>query len=308
MSQKETKEAPRVLVVDDQPSNIQVLAHLLKRDYEIQVATGGQKALELATSEPQPDLILLDVVMPDPDGYEVCRRLKEAQHTQNIPVIFVTGRNTAADEERGLELGAVDYIVKPFVPGITRKRVRNHIDLKRRTDELEHLAQRDGLTDLPNRRRFDQQLKDEWARAQRGSTPISLIMMDIDHFKAYNDNYGHGAGDECLRRVAGALARVPNRNTDLVARYGGEEFVVLLPYTDADGARQVAESFRQSVADIAIPHAYSSVANVVSVSVGVATVLPGPHDNDASSLQEAADRALYVAKEHGRNRVEAFVS
>ncbi|MFP4130226.1 MAG: response regulator, partial [Halorhodospira sp.] len=200
MSHDTAPERPRVLIVDDEPTNIQALARLLKAEYHTQVATGGDKALALAAGEPQPDLILLDVVMPEPDGHEVCRRLKADPRTQDIPVIFVTGRAGAEDEERGLELGAVDYIAKPFTPAITRHRVRTHVELKRKTDALERLAQRDGLTDLPNRRQLDRQLHEEWARAQRGGTALSVAMMDIDHFKAYNDHYGHGAGDTCLRR------------------------------------------------------------------------------------------------------------
>ena len=304
MTQDATLETPRILIVDDQPSNIQVLAHLLQGDYHIQVATGGEKALELAHKEPQPDLILLDVIMPNPDGYEVCRRLKADPGTHDIPVIFVTGRNAAEDEERGLELGAVDYITKPFTPTITRHRVRNHVDLKRKTDALERLAQLDGLTELPNRRQLDQQLREEWGRAKRGETVISLVMMDIDHFKPYNDHYDHGAGDECLRRVARALAQVSGRSTDLIARYGGEEFAALLPYTEASGAHGVAERFREAVAGLELPHAYAD-AGIVTLSLGVATVTPGPRDDDPGVLLEAADGALYAAKEAGRNRVEA---
>ncbi|ABM61159.1 diguanylate cyclase [Halorhodospira halophila] len=296
---------PTILIVDDEPTNIQALAHLLKDDYHIRVATGGAKALEIAAGTPQPDLILLDVVMPEPDGYEICRRLKADRATQNIPVIFVTGRDSAADEEHGLELGAMDYITKPFSPRITRTRVRNHVDLKRKTDALERLSQRDGLTDLPNRRVLDRQLPEEWSRCQRGDTPLSVIMMDIDHFKPYNDHYGHGAGDECLRRVARVLANVPSRTTDLVARYGGEEFIALLPYTDAPDAWQMAERFRAAVAALQLPHGHSSTDGIITMSVGVAShTADRPYDSP-EQLLEAADQALYAAKKAGRNRVQA---
>jgi len=303
MSHDTAPERPRVLIVDDEPTNIQALARLLKADYHTQVATGGEKALALAAGDPQPDLILLDVVMPEPDGYEVCRRLKADPRTHGIPVIFVTGRTGTEDEERGLELGAVDYIAKPFTPAITRHRVRTHVELKRKTDALERLAQRDGLTDLPNRRQLDRQLHEEWARAQRGGTALSVVMMDIDHFKAYNDHYGHGAGDTCLRRVAHALAEVPARTTDLVARYGGEEFIALLPYTEAQDARALAERFRAAVAGLGLPHDYASTERLVTVSVGVATATPVPGDENPGTLREAADQALYAAKSAGRNRV-----
>ncbi len=293
-----------VLIVDDEPTNIQALAHLLRDDYHIQVATGGAKALEIATGDAPPDLILLDVVMPEPDGYEVCHRLKADPRTQDIPIIFVTGRNTTEDEERGLELGAVDYITKPFTPKIARTRVRNHIDLKLKTDALERLSLHDGLTGLPNRRAFDQWLTEEWHRAQRDSTSLSLIMMDIDHFKAYNDYYGHGAGDDCLRRVARAIADVPTRKTDRVARYGGEEFIALLPGTEAPGAREVAERLRRTTAGLGLGHARSSTATTVTLSVGVATHAPaGDRVSDPGVLRDKADAALYAAKERGRNRV-----
>ncbi len=293
-----------VLLVDDEPTNIQALAHLLRGDYHIQVATGGAKALEIATGDTPPDLILLDIVMPEPDGYEVCRQLKADPRTQDIPVIFVTGRNTTEDEERGLDLGAVDYITKPFTPTITRTRVRNHIDLKLKTDALERLSLRDGLTGLPNRRALDQRLTEEWHRAQRDGTPLSLVMMDIDHFKAYNDDYGHGAGDGCLRRVARAIAAVPTRKADRVARYGGEEFIALLPGTDAPGARAVAERFRATTAELGLSHARSLTSATVTLSVGVATRAPASdRAADPGSLRDAADAALYAAKEGGRNRV-----
>jgi len=292
-----------ILIVDDEPTNIQALAHLLKADYRIRVASSGEKALEIAATDPQPDLILLDVVMPAPDGYEVCRRLKAEPHTHDLPVIFVTGRDSAADEELGLELGAVDYITKPFSPRITRTRVRNHVDLKRKTDALARLSQRDGLTDLANRRVLDHRLEEEWARAQRGGTALSLVMMDIDHFKLYNDHYGHGDGDECLRRVAQALLAVPGRTSDLVARYGGEEFIALLPYTDADDAKRMAERFRAAVAGLELPHETSATAATVTLSVGVAAHSPGDPTDSAEQLLRAADQALYAAKRAGRNRV-----
>ncbi|MBK1725581.1 diguanylate cyclase domain-containing protein [Halorhodospira neutriphila] len=302
MSTPRSADRPTVLIVDDEPTNIQALAYLIKDDYHVQVATSGAKALAIAAGEPQPDLVLLDVVMPEPDGHEVCRRLKADPQTQRIPVIFVTGRDSAADEEHGLKLGAMDYITKPFAPAVVRARVQNHVDLKRKTDELEQLSQRDGLTDLPNRRVLDRKLEEEWSRARRGGTPLSLVMMDVDYFKPYNDHYGHGAGDECLRRVARALAGVPNRPMDLVARYGGEEFAALLPYTHEPGASEMGERFRAAVADLGLPHEHAAAA-FVTLSVGVATRTPEPGTAGPERLQEAADRALYAAKAGGRNRV-----
>jgi len=299
-SQNPATERASILIVDDAPANIQVLANALKGDYRIRVANSGARAIEVARAT-QPDLILLDVMMPELDGYEVCRRLKDDPSTSHIPVIFVTARNETQDEMRGLDLGAVDYITKPIELPILNARVRTHVNLKLKTDLLEQLALLDGLTCIPNRRRFDQQIQQEWQRARRERNPLALVMIDVDDFKRYNDHYGHGAGDECLRRVARALSETLNRPADLLARYGGEEFALLLPNTDAEGACRIAERCRAAISALQLPHAASSVGPVVSISLGVAaTQAPMPSARD---LVEEADRALYQAKQAGRNRV-----
>ncbi len=296
-------EQQTVLVVDDEPSNIQALARVIKDDCRVQVANNGEKALAIATGEAPPDLILLDVQMPDLDGYEVCRRLKKDSRAHTIPVIFVTAHASPTDEEQGLLLGAVDFIAKPFYPAIVRARVRTHLSLKRKADLLERISLLDGLTNLPNRRQFDDRLDMEQRRARREETPLSVIMLDIDHFKAINDTFGHGSGDDCLQKVAWAVDRNVERPADLVARYGGEEFVALLPGTDADGAAHQAERFRRTVADLALPHPRSSAADVVTISLGVATLTPaGAAAESAADLLERADKALYAAKNGGRNR------
>ncbi|SDX43739.1 diguanylate cyclase (GGDEF) domain-containing protein [Allochromatium warmingii] len=290
-----------ILIVDDQPTNIHALAALLKKDYRILTATRGEKALELAAQPPLPDLILLDIVMPDMDGHEICFRLKNAEATKSIPIIFVTALGEEQDEEHGLNLGAADYITKPFSPAIVRARVRNQINLKLRTDRLEQVAMQDGLTQIPNRRYFDQKLTEEWTRLLRNGQSLSLLMIDIDHFKPYNDHYGHGAGDECLRRVAQALYQVPQRPTDLVARYGGEEFAVILPETDRLGTAHLAQRLLDAVRALALEHAYSEVAPQVTISVGMATHSPDQPYYDAEALKQGADQALYQAKARGRN-------
>ena len=295
-----------ILIVDDQPVNIQVAYKLLREDYHIQVATSGMKVLELARSATPPSLILLDIQMPDMDGYEVCRRLQADERTRDIPVIFLTAKDTDADEEKGLNLGAVDYFTKPLRSAIVRARIRNHINLKIKTDRLEQLSMLDGLTDIPNRRFFDDYFARAWGDTRRQSEPLSVIMLDIDHFKAYNDHYGHGAGDECLRRVTRALAGQVGRPTDLVARYGGEEFVAVLPRTDVAGALKTARGFCVAVEALAIPHAYSDAAAVVTVSVGAATHGEAYEASASPALLRAADSALYLAKKRGRNRVEQF--
>ena len=304
----QTNNKARVLLVDDEPTNLQALGNLLKTDYHIQVAPNGEKAIALAQTDPQPDLILLDVQMPGITGYEVCRQLKELPETNTIPIIFVTARNNVEDEEKGFRLGAVDYISKPFYPTIVRARVGTHLSLKKKTDMLEQIAMQDGLTGIANRRAFDNHFEDECRRAGRHSHDLSVLMLDIDHFKGFNDHYGHGIGDACLRRVAQAVASAESRPGDLAARYGGEEFVVVLPETDVKGAVVVAEKIRTQIEQLAIPHEFSSVANVVTVSIGVATCLCADPDNDQHNLLTHADEALYAAKQRGRNQVQVYHS
>lgn len=299
-----------LLIVDDEPTNLQALAREMHEEYRVLVATGGVKALALASGDVTPDLILLDVQMSDMDGFEVCRRLKDDPRTNAIPVIFLTARDSAVDEEAGFALGAVDYVSKPFHPALVRARVRTHMRLKRKTDLLEQLAMLDGLTDIPNRRHFEDQLEREYRRARRDRLPLAVVMMDIDNFKGYNDNYGHGAGDQCLSAVARALAGVPERPRDIVARYGGEEFVALLPSTDQSGAIEVAEHLRRAVESLGIPHEYSEVGPVVTLSVGAALMNPrdqGERPESPAQLLKRADEELYRAKRSGKNRVCAGV-
>jgi diguanylate cyclase (GGDEF)-like protein len=283
-------------------NNIHVLAEALRVDYRVRVASSGKIAFEIIAKFGAPDLILLDVMMPEMDGYEVCRRLKQAQETKNVPVIFVTAKSDVVDEEYGLRLGAIDYIAKPFHLAIVSARVKNHINLKLKTDLLESQAMLDGLTNIPNRRRFDEALENEWKRAQRSGVPLSVIMVDIDFFKLYNDNYGHGVGDTCLKKVASSLAASTERPSDLAARYGGEEFAIILPETDAEGARIIAEHFRSHVESMHIPHEYSDTSSYVTVSVGLACVIPNA-EMTQTDLLRLADEMLYQAKNTGRNRV-----
>jgi len=295
-----------ILVVDDVSTNIDILVGLLSDRYKVKAAKNGEKALAIARSANPPDLILLDVVMPDLDGYEVCRQLKEDPDTAVIPVIFVTSLNEEEDEEKGLKLGAVDYITKPFRAAIVLARIENHLKLKSYQDLLRHQSTMDGLTGLPNRRAFDELLAHEWRRGARLESPLSLILMDIDHFKQYNDHYGHLAGDECLRQVGKALASV-GRSIDFVGRYGGEEFVCVLPHTDADGALNVAARLQSAVGSLGIAHNHSSASDKVTVSLGVATSIPD-QKTSPEDLIEDADRMLYKAKEDGRNCARSLAS
>jgi len=218
-------------------------------------------------------------------------------------VIFVTAKNAEADEELGLNLGAVDYITKPFVIPIARARIRNHILLKQQADRLESLSLLDALTDIPNRRRFDEALALEWKRAARDSKPLSLLMIDIDYFKQYNDFFGHGAGDICLQTVAAELVKGLARPGDLAARYGGEEFVVILPETTQESALQIAQRLRERIENKAIPHIYPNAESIITISVGVATQDKIIDSVSPKTLSDAADSALYLAKDGGRNRV-----
>lgn len=296
-------ERQSVLIVDDEPGNIQIIAEILRDECDLCFATSGGEALRIA-QRVSPDLVLLDVLMPDMDGFEVCRRLKADPATHNTPVVFVTARGDVEDETRGLEVGGSDYITKPISLPVVRARVRVHLRLKRYEDQLRASALVDGLTGIANRRRLNEILDLEWRRARRSAEPVSVILADVDHFKLYNDRYGHLEGDACLQRVSGTIARSIRRPGDLAARYGGEEFACVLPATDREGAVHLAEVIRTAVLNERMPHADSPVGPCVTVSIGVASMVPGEGVVPADLLKRADDM-LYQAKRAGRNRVEA---
>ncbi len=305
---------PRVLIVDDERLNINILNDVLKDKYKIKVALNGTQALERAMSDPQPDIILLDIVIHGMDGFEVCQELKVNPDTADIPVIFITSKYSEEDEVRGLELGGADFISKPIRPQIVRARVKSHVtqllqkrQLKKMHAQVLAISRRDGLTGIPNRRRFDEFLEQEWSRSRRSGTSLGLLMMDIDHFKRYNDHYGHSDGDICLKQVAEVLNKQIRRPPDLVARYGGEEFACLLPDTELNGIRQVGQSFLESVRSLSIPHAQSPVAEIVTLSVGGTSIVPS-REAPVQQLIEAADALLYQTKNNGRDglTIKAF--
>ena len=298
---KEPERKPRLLVVDDQPTNIQVLYRVFADDCQVFMATSGEQALHTAREE-APDVILLDVMMPDMDGYEVCRQLKQDSATRDIPVLFVTAHHEAQEEARGLACGAVDFITKPIHPAVVRARVHTHLTLLRQTEVLKRLVFIDALTHAFNRRYFDERLAEEWGRAQRTGRPLGLILIDVDYFKQFNDVNGHQRGDDALRQVAQALKGTILRPSDVVCRYGGEEFACLLPDTDLDGALQVAQRMKLAVRDLAIGHPASAVAEVLTISAGVAVRTPTSR-GDAAALLALADAQLYRAKAEGRARV-----
>jgi len=292
----------KVLVADDDIVNRQVLAELLKPEHTVLLAKNGEQALERAARH-LPDLILLDVMMPDMDGYEVLRRLRADAQTAHITVIFISGLARPEDEANGLKMGAADYISKPFNETVVMARVAMHLQMVRQRRMLEHLAHVDGLTELANRRRFDEVYEAEWQRSRRSGRPLSLALLDIDAFKQYNDFYGHPAGDRALRAVARSAAAGLRRPADLAARYGGEEMVLLLPDTEAAQAQQVVSAICCAISDLQIPHEASSVVPILTVSAGGAT-LDCVAAESSAELFTAADNLLYKAKKSGRNRVE----
>ncbi|MES2321955.1 MAG: diguanylate cyclase [Pseudomonadota bacterium] len=295
-------ELQKVLIADDDAINRQVLAELLKPEYTVLLAKNGEQALDLATRH-VPDLILLDVVMPDMDGYEVLRRLRAQAHTEDTAVIFISGLDRPEDEAVGLNLGASDYIAKPFNRTVVMARVALHLQVVRQRRMLERLANIDGLTELANRRRFDEVYAAEWKRAQTSDQPLSLALLDIDFFKQYNDQYGHPAGDRVLRSVARTASTWMRRPIDLAARYGGEELALLMPDTYAAQAQHLVCGVCRAIEQMGVAHVASKVATVVTASAGGATMLARDAES-AADLLEAVDSQLYRAKHAGRNRVE----
>lgn len=291
-----------ILLVDDDPTSLLVLNKaLVEEGYDLRFAKSGDQALESLVANPV-DLIVLDISMPGMDGLEVCRRLKLDSATAAIPVIFVTAHHETLDETNALDAGGVDFIAKPFNAAVVRARVRTHLTLKAQADLLKELVFIDGLTGVANRRRYDEALVAEWRNCRRNGQPLSVLMIDIDHFKQFNDCYGHLEGDHCLKTIAVIIRQAFVRPHDLVARYGGEEFVCLLPGCETGAAVLKADALRLKIEGLAIPHLTSRVVPVVTLSIGVATALP--YDTgDSEDLVKAADRALYQAKSAGRNRV-----
>jgi len=292
-----------ILVADDEKTYLLELTNILSPKYDVYAVKNGQDAISSA-EELLPDVILLDIIMPDMDGYEVIYALKANEKTADIPVIFITGLRDSADEERGLHLGAADYISKPFSPAIVELRIRNQVEIRENLRRIEHLSLTDQLTGLPNRRCFDARLKIEWGIAQRERWSLSLLIIDIDFFKEYNDTYGHQQGDTALWSVAATLKKTIKRPSDLAARWGGEEFIVLLPNTDAEGAIEVAEQIRKTIENMEIRCINGSVTKV-TVSIGVNTWTKDDNFSNDKFIS-GADRALYASKNGGRNQVMHF--
>jgi diguanylate cyclase (GGDEF)-like protein len=291
---------PTILVVDDMTTTLLLLHDLLKDTYEVKIAKSGTKALEILESPNDIDLILLDIEMPDINGYDVCKRIKNNETIKNIPIIFITGRTSQEDEEYGLNLGAIDYITKPFNKAIVKLRIKNYLNLKIKNDMLEKLSMYDGLTNIRNRRFFDETFEKTFNEIKRDKKSLAVLMIDIDFFKPYNDNYGHGQGDETLRKVAKALEKTIKRASDFVARYGGEEFVILLKDINKDGVEAVANNLLNAVRELKITHEFSKIENYVTVSIG-ASFYNSSSDITKLELLLKADETLYNVKNSGRN-------
>ena len=290
-----------LLIVDDEKSNLDVLIHILSPEYNVQVAKSGSVALKRAR-ENQPDLILLDILMPGQSGFEVLTELKEDDATRNIPVIFITGLASAKDEERGFKCGAVDYIVKPFNNSIVKARVRTHLRIIQQVRTIERLGRIDALTDIPDRRAFDQRFQLEWGRAVRDKSCLSLLIIDVDRFRAFNEAHGHPQGDLLLQRLASFLAGSLKRPADFAARVGGEEFAVLLPATGPDGAVLIGEEIRAAASAARVPGLERNTITSITVSIGVSSMIP-QKDGRSEDLRERAGQALLMAKQSGGNRV-----
>lgn len=308
----------KALVVEDTVTSATLICHSLGRmGLETIHARDGVAGVEAFKTE-KPDLVLLDIVMPGIDGFEVARRIRQLEKDGEwTPIIFLSAKNSDEDYERGIAVGGDDYLAKPVSEAVLKAKVRamqriaqmrySLLVLTRKLDEanreLTRLSSFDGLTGIANRRTFDAALSREWRRSARVGAPLSLLVIDVDCFKQFNDAYGHQVGDECLKAVARALAAHSRRPADVVARYGGEEFAAVLPDTCAEGAASVAESMRESVERLAITHRHSTAAPCVTVSVGIATTTPARADElGFSDLLKRADQALYRAKSSGRNR------
>lgn len=287
-----------VLIVDDQPTNIQLIYQLLKYEYQILMATSGKQAISVC-KESQPDLVLLDVIMPEIDGLQTCRLLKSDPTIANIPVIFITGLTAQEDQDACWEAGGVDFLKKPFNVNTLKNRIKAHLTLKHQADLLRSLAYLDGLTGLNNRRYFDQHLKSHLAQAYRKKQPLSLLLIDIDYFKQYNDTFGHLEGDDCLKKVATALHQCCRRPTDIAARYGGEEFAIILPETSQEGIWHVASLVQDQIKALSIDHP-AAENGFLTISIGGAVDLEGTHSSE--QLIALADKMLYQAKETGRNQ------
>jgi len=307
----------KVLLAEDSRTNqILIRTYIEEAGHEIVIANNGQEAVEQFI-DAQPDLVLMDIIMPIKDGIDAAKEIRKYGDKEDewIPIIFLSAITNSQDIVRAIDAGGDDYLTKPVDAVVLNAKLRAmqriaemRQKLKKANFKLRKMATRDGLTDIANRRYFDEVLAKEIKRAVRSQSSLSLAICDIDYFKLYNDNYGHQSGDDCLKYVARTIAKTSKRPGDLVARYGGEEFGVILPETNLEGAIEIVETIRKAVEQLDLTHKYSDVTDHITISGGVATVQPAKGDDIKEvtrSLIQAADKSLYLAKKHGRNQVIA---
>ncbi|GHV92202.1 hypothetical protein AGMMS50268_27050 [Spirochaetia bacterium] len=290
-----------LMIVDDSGTNLTAMDAILNPDYQIYTADSGELALKLIP-EKLPDLVLLDLIMPGMDGFQVLKKLKKNPNTRRIPVIFITGSGNETDEEQGFALGAVDYIRKPFNNELVKARIKTHIEILEQLRANEQLVLTDPLTGIANRRNFDERFMMEWRRAIREKTAISFLMMDLDKFKSYNDTYGHPQGDALLKTAAKVFEAKMRRPGDFAARLGGEEFGIILPNTTLEAALTIAEDVRAGIEALYIPTFDESKITSTTISIGVVSKIPVKGDRIEDFITRA-DKNLYAAKDGGRNRV-----
>ncbi|MFN6570354.1 diguanylate cyclase response regulator [Nostoc minutum NIES-26] len=328
-----SKQPPVILVADDDKTIRVLLREAMEQEgYRVVEVTDGKQCLD-AYETVKPDIVLLDALMPVMDGFTCCKQLLQIARNnlmsalasldtdsasgntviskiwERTPILMITSLDDEESVDRAFEAGATDYVTKPIHWAVLRQRLRRLLQqaqiykqLEAANMALQHLANVDGLTGLANRRRFDDYLNTQWINLAQEEAPLSLILCDIDFFKFYNDQYGHPAGDLCIQKVGGILSHKAQKHQDLVARYGGEEFAVIMPYTHANGAIYVAKAMQDGVRNLQIAHDGSMVSQYVTLSIGVATIVP-TWETSPSDLIVAADKALYQAKAEGRNRI-----
>ena len=295
---------PCVLVIDDSSLELRATSNILSTMYDVKIASNGREGIKIA-QESEIDLILLDLNMPEISGFEVLCELKDTEKTADIPVIIITSSESINDEVRGLALGASDFIRKP-IDAVVSFRVGMCLQLISQMKLIEKFGLIDGLTGINNRRSFDQTIKSEWNHALRNKNNLGLMMIDIDKFKQFNDEYGHINGDLCLQTISEVMGTTLHRGNDSLFRWGGEEFAIILPATPIEGVLEVAERVRKNIENKQI--AVGEVTTSVTVSIGVGSIVPTSQfeaSTEYDDFRTQIDRALYSAKDNGRNRVEA---
>jgi diguanylate cyclase (GGDEF)-like protein len=296
----DSREQPNILIVGGSDSGDDALWSVLQNEHHLEFIQSGEEAVAHIL-EQKPQLILLDLCVSDMSGFDLLLKLKEMDEARDIPVILLAGSASAEDEERGLRLGAVDYLTRPFHSAIVMTRIRIQLDMIKHIQTIERLGMIDALTDIPNRRFFDMRIKEEWRRTYRHKSCMSMLMLDVDLFKVYNDTYGHPQGDRLLKFIGKVLMDNLHRPSDMAARLGGEEFAVLLGDTDTVGAIKVAEAIRRDVETGIVPTPQGEPTSI-TISIGIGSVMPTV-EGDFMDLIQQADKFLYIAKENGRNRV-----